>query len=118
MGNNKTNIAGSKIQEQGSVKMKSIMKNSFDLMALYGRNTGCSDKDSECRIYHLNNKTGAGMITVYNVFTGISAALTSSAPKIFQNKIYGCIYPSCSPFKAVMGDFVFIRPVHSCVSLR
>lgn len=55
--------------------------------------TGCSDKDSECRIYHLNNETGAGMITVYNVFTGISAALTSSAPKIFQNKIYGCIYP-------------------------
>ena len=50
MGNNKTNIAGSKIQEQGSVKMKSSMNNGFDLMALYGRNTGCSDKDSECRI--------------------------------------------------------------------
>ncbi len=94
MGNNKTNIAGSKIQEQGSVKMKSSMNNGFDLMALYRRNTGCSDKDSECRIYHINNETGAGMITVYNVFTGISAALTSSAPKIFQNKIYGCIYPS------------------------
>ena len=74
MGNNKTNIAGSKIQEQGSVKMKSSMNNGFDLMALYGRNTGCSDKDSECRIYHINNETGAGMITVYNVFTGISAA--------------------------------------------
>lgn len=54
--------------------MKSSMNNGFDLMALYGRNTGCSDKDSECRIYHLNNETGAGMITVYNVFTGISAA--------------------------------------------
>lgn len=37
MGNNKTNIAGSKIQEQGSVKMKSSMNNGFDLMALYGR---------------------------------------------------------------------------------
>ena len=99
MGNNKTNIAGSKIQEQGSVKKKSSMNNGFDLMALYRRNTGCSDKDSECRIYHINNETGAGMITVYNVFTGISAALTSSAPKIFQNKIYGhggfCVYSPC-----------------------
>ena len=54
--------------------MKSGMNNGFDLMALYGRNTVCSDKDGECRIYHLNNETGAGMITVYNVFTGISAA--------------------------------------------
>lgn len=34
--------------------MKSGMNNGFDLMALYGRNTGCSDKDGECRIYHLN----------------------------------------------------------------
>lgn len=77
--------------------MKSGMNNGFDLMALYGRNTVCSDKDGECRIYHLNNETGAGMITVYNVFTGISAAFNdihmgycskkqNSAPRCYRNK--------------------------------
>jgi len=47
---------------------------SFDLIALYGRNTGYSDKNDDCRIYRLNNETGAGTITVYNVFQGIQAA--------------------------------------------
>ena len=51
-----------------------MQKNSFDLIALYGRNTGHSDKDGECTVYELNNETGAGMITVYNVFSGIKAA--------------------------------------------
>ncbi len=50
-----------------------IQKDGFDVISLYGRNTGYSDKSSECRIYELNNKTGAGTITVYNVFTGIKA---------------------------------------------
>ena len=48
--------------------------NGFDLAALYGRNTGYSDKSEDCRIYHLNNETGAGTITVYQVFQGIQAA--------------------------------------------
>lgn len=51
----------------------SVLKDSFDVISLYGRNTGFSDKSSECRIYELNNETGAGMITVYNVFSGIRA---------------------------------------------
>lgn len=48
-------------------------KESFDLISLYGRSTGCSDKSDECMVYKLNNETGAGIITVYNVFTGIKA---------------------------------------------
>ena len=48
--------------------------NGFDLIALYGRNTGYSDKGEDCRIYHLNNETGAGTITIYHVFQGIQAA--------------------------------------------
>ena len=48
--------------------------NGFNLAALYGRNTGYSDKSEDCRIYHLNNETGAGTITVYQVFQGIQAA--------------------------------------------
>lgn len=46
----------------------------FDLIALYGRNTGYSDKSADCRRYHLNNETGAGTITIYQVFPGIQAA--------------------------------------------
>lgn len=48
--------------------------NGFDLIALYGRNTGYSDKNDDCRVYHLNNETGVGTITVYHVFRGIRAA--------------------------------------------
>lgn len=51
-----------------------VQKNGFDLIALYGRNTGYSDNGGECGIYELNNETGAGMITVYDVFSGIKAA--------------------------------------------
>ena len=54
--------------------MADIHKNGFDLIALYGRNTGHSDNGGECEIYELNNETGAGRITVYNVFSGINAA--------------------------------------------
>lgn len=50
-----------------------VTNDSFDAVSLYGRNTGFSDKSGECRIYGLNNETGAGMITVYNVFAGITA---------------------------------------------
>lgn len=45
----------------------------FDLIALYGRNTGYADKSEDCRIYHLNNETGAGTITIYYVFQGVRA---------------------------------------------
>lgn len=45
----------------------------FDLIALYGRNTGYADKSEDCRIYHLNNETGAGTITIYHVFQGVRA---------------------------------------------
>ncbi len=44
---------------------KTPFPNSFDLIALYGRNTGYSDESDDCRIYHLNNETGAGTITIY-----------------------------------------------------
>jgi len=50
-----------------------VTNDSFDAVSLYGRNTGFSDKSGECRVYELNNETGAGMITVYNVFAGITA---------------------------------------------
>ena len=53
---------------------KTPFPNSFDLIALYGRNTGYSDESDDCRIYHLNNETGAGTITIYHVFQGIQAA--------------------------------------------
>lgn len=53
---------------------KNIKNNSFDLISLYGRNTGYSDNGSDCRIYELNNETGVGMVTVYNVFSGVKAA--------------------------------------------
>ena len=43
----------------------------FDLIALYGRNMGYADKSEDCRIYHLNNETGAGTITIYHVFQGV-----------------------------------------------
>lgn len=53
---------------------KTPFPNSFDLIALYGRNTDYSDESDDCRIYHLNNETGAGTITIYHVFQGIQAA--------------------------------------------
>lgn len=53
---------------------KNIRNNSFDLISLYGRNTGHSDNGGDCRIYELNNETGVGMVTVYNVFSGVKAA--------------------------------------------
>lgn len=49
-------------------------KNSFDPIELYGRSTGYSDRSGEYRMYSLNNETGAGTITVYDVFTGVKAA--------------------------------------------
>lgn len=43
------------------------------MIALYGRNTGYSDEGEGCGVYHLNNETGAGTITVYQVFQGFRA---------------------------------------------
>lgn len=39
--------------------MADIHKTGFDLIALYGRNTGHSDNGGECEIYELNNETSA-----------------------------------------------------------
>lgn len=52
----------------------------FDLIALYGRNTGYADKREDCRIYHLNNETGAGTITIYHVFQGVRSTFNDIQP--------------------------------------
>ena len=53
------------VKQEIFIMEKTPFPNSFDLIALYGRNTGYSDESDDCRIYHLNNETGAGTITIY-----------------------------------------------------
>ena len=58
---------------------KTPFPNSFDLIALYGRNTGYSDESDDCRIYHLNNETGAGTITIYHAVSYTHLTLPTKA---------------------------------------
>lgn len=51
--------------------LKNTAADNYDLMALYGKCSENLQSNDECRIFDLSNSTGIGVITMYNVLSGI-----------------------------------------------
>lgn len=47
------------------------LSSTFDIMALYGKPVENDNTNSECKLYNLHNETGVGVITIYQILSGI-----------------------------------------------